>query len=107
MSRRKPAPVVEAEPVGLHLDPIQPPARKNRPKVGAKVRQMVYDRDGHKCVYCGTGEDLSIDHVQPLTNGGLNRKENMVTSCRPCNVAKADGKAPRRITRASRPRIQR
>lgn len=42
---------------------------------------------GH-CYYCGTSDRLSLDHVVPLHLGGLNRPENIVCCCVPCNISK-------------------
>lgn len=53
-------------------------------------RQNIFKRDDHKCVYCGSKENLTIDHVTPKSKGGRNTWENMVTSCGSCNVKKGD-----------------
>lgn len=54
------------------------------------LRQAVYDRDGHKCVYCGSGERLSLDHKTPEIRGGTHDIENLATACISCNGAKRD-----------------
>lgn len=41
----------------------------------------------HKCVYCSSDEDLTIDHVV-ARNGENDIPSNLVTSCRSCNSAK-------------------
>jgi 5-methylcytosine-specific restriction endonuclease McrA len=51
-------------------------------------RLKIYQRDGYKCVYCGTHKKLTIDHVIPKSKGGLNTWENMVTCCFDCNSKK-------------------
>jgi 5-methylcytosine-specific restriction endonuclease McrA len=51
-------------------------------------RQNVFKRDDNKCVYCGSGVDLTIDHVVPRSKGGDNTWENLVTCCGSCNVKK-------------------
>jgi len=53
-------------------------------------RQNIFRRDGHKCVYCGSVKDLTIDHVFPRSKGGKNTWKNMVSACFPCNVGKGD-----------------
>jgi 5-methylcytosine-specific restriction endonuclease McrA len=53
-------------------------------------RKNVFVRDNHTCQYCGTHEDLSIDHVQPRSRGGKTSFENCVASCVKCNVHKGD-----------------
>ncbi len=54
-------------------------------------RQNVYLRDLYTCQYCSdtiAGKELTIDHVIPVSKGGLTTWENSVTSCRACNTAK-------------------
>jgi 5-methylcytosine-specific restriction endonuclease McrA len=54
-------------------------------------RQAIYDRDGHKCIYCcGNGDDskLTLDHLKAVELGGTNRASNLVTACLTCNSAK-------------------
>jgi hypothetical protein len=50
----------------------------------------IFRRDGHKCVYCGSINDLCIDHVVPQINGGTHDMDNLVTACRSCNSSKKD-----------------
>lgn len=52
------------------------------------VREMVYERDGHACVYCGDNSRLTVDHVIPKSRGGSNTTTNLVTCCFYCNSAK-------------------
>ena len=42
-------------------------------------RINVFKRDGNKCVYCGTVENLTIDHVLPKSRGGNNHWKNIFT----------------------------
>jgi 5-methylcytosine-specific restriction endonuclease McrA len=51
-------------------------------------RENIKARDGHKCVYCGSSENLTVDHVRPKSRGGTDTADNLVTACRPCNQAK-------------------
>lgn len=51
-------------------------------------RESIKARDGHKCVYCGSTDNLTIDHVLPKCKGGYDHADNCVTACRPCNQAK-------------------
>jgi 5-methylcytosine-specific restriction endonuclease McrA len=53
------------------------------------VRSIVWERDGHACVYCGATKALSGDHIVPLSQGGSNALTNLATACRPCNLSKA------------------
>lgn len=61
---------------------------KNRRNVSYAKRMRVYERDGHKCRYCGTPERLTIDHIIPIVAGGSNQESNLQTLCEPCNWEK-------------------
>jgi 5-methylcytosine-specific restriction endonuclease McrA len=69
--------------------------------IPAKVRQAVYERDGHRCAYCDfkfepprlEGEFLvgpvpTVDHVVPRSRGGKSDAANLVTACTSCNASK-------------------
>jgi 5-methylcytosine-specific restriction endonuclease McrA len=58
---------------------------QNRPS-----RAMIYKRDGHKCQYCGSTKELTIDHIIPRSRGGEDSWENLVVACMPCNTRKGD-----------------
>ncbi len=53
-------------------------------------RQNIYRRDGHKCIYCGSKNNLTLDHVVPKCKNGANTWKNLVTCCGSCNVKKGD-----------------
>lgn len=53
-------------------------------------RKRIYERDHHKCGYCGSTRSLTIDHILPKSRGGGNSWTNLVTCCHPCNLKKAD-----------------
>jgi hypothetical protein len=53
-------------------------------------RQNIFKRDNHQCQYCGTHEDLTLDHVMPKSRGGKSSWDNLVTACRGCNSKKGD-----------------
>ena len=51
-------------------------------------RKAVLARDDYTCVYCGSKQTLTIDHVFPRHRGGETTWENMVCSCLKCNNKK-------------------
>lgn len=55
----------------------------------AKHRSLVFGRDGHACIYCGSVEQLVLDHVVPVSKGGSHGPENLATACKRCNSGKA------------------
>jgi 5-methylcytosine-specific restriction endonuclease McrA len=58
-----------------------------------KHSETVMQRDGHACVYCESTENLCIDHVKPVNQGGTDDLPNLVTACKACNSGKA-GRTP-------------
>ena len=58
-----------------------------RNKVPFSNRNM-FIRDKYKCVYCGSGKNLTIDHMIPTSQGGKTNFENCVTACTDCNSKK-------------------
>jgi len=68
---------------------------KNKPKtkrkgISQKVRFEVFKRDGFSCQYCGKTANvtLEIDHIMPISKGGTNDFENLITACYECNRGK-------------------
>jgi 5-methylcytosine-specific restriction endonuclease McrA len=53
-------------------------------------RRALFARDEHRCVYCGSTNRLTLDHVVPRSRGGDSVWENVVTSCAPCNLRKGN-----------------
>lgn len=54
------------------------------------TRQNVFKRDRNRCVYCGSREKLTVDHVIPRAQGGRTVWNNLVTACYKCNSKKGD-----------------
>lgn len=57
------------------------------------TRNNVFERDRNRCQYCGRKFDrseLNLDHVIPRDYGGRTTWENVVCSCVPCNIRKAN-----------------
>lgn len=60
------------------------------------TRRNIFLRDGHTCQYCARRaptRDLNLDHVMPRSRGGPMTWENVVCSCRVCNLRKG-GRTP-------------
>jgi len=53
-------------------------------------RLTVFRKDNFCCVYCGSLENLTVDHILPKANGGSNALENLQTLCKTCNDLKSD-----------------
>lgn len=67
------------------------------PAQGVKLnRRNLFARDRNRCQYCGSlfpTSELSIDHVQPRSQGGPDTWENLVCACVKCNSRKG-GRTP-------------
>lgn len=51
-------------------------------------RLRIFERDGYKCHYCGkqlTRFSATLDHIEPVSEGGDNSERNLVTACLRCN----------------------
>lgn len=57
--------------------------------INDKDRKYIYERDHYRCVYCGSSDELQIDHKIPRKYGGSDNIENLVTACRSCNLEKS------------------
>lgn len=60
----------------------------NRKPIPSEVRNAVWQRDGGKCVECGTRENLEFDHIIPVSLGGANTTRNVQILCESCNRKK-------------------
>ncbi|HEX5617095.1 MAG TPA: HNH endonuclease signature motif containing protein [Solirubrobacteraceae bacterium] len=63
-------------------------AERRREPIPRAVRLAVFERDGGRCVECGSSFDIQYDHVIPLALGGANTVQNLQILCAPCNQAK-------------------
>lgn len=63
-----------------------------RKKLTKAQRLRVYNMYGGRCAYCGRPiryEDMQVDHMVPLYNGGADNEGNYVPACRMCNHYKS------------------
>lgn len=63
-----------------------------RAKLTPKLRYSILQRDGYRCRACGRdtahGAILHIDHIHPISRGGLTEPDNLRALCQTCNQGK-------------------
>jgi hypothetical protein len=62
--------------------------RMRRQAIPQHVRLEVWQRDGGRCVECGSNERLEYDHIIAVVNGGANTARNIELRCENCNRKK-------------------
>jgi hypothetical protein len=67
---------------------IQTNGKFGREKIPASVKREVWQRDGGKCVECGSKERIEYDHIIPISKGGSNTVRNLQLLCERCNRSK-------------------
>lgn len=53
-------------------------------------RNMIYERDSHKCCVCGkptSREEFHMGHIKSKSNGGTNTADNICLLCPSCNMS--------------------
>lgn len=50
-----------------------------------ELRKQVLERDGWRCQYCGSSENLQVHHLQSRGRLGDDTLENLITLCACCH----------------------
>lgn len=93
-------PSAETESIGTPRGPIRVPrvlllsGYARIPSAPLRLsRRNVFLRDNFTCQYCAAQpavRELNLDHVVPRARGGKSTWDNLVTSCRTCNMKKGE-----------------
>lgn len=70
--------------LGVKVKPV-------RSMISNNVRTSVYEKSGHMCAICGRPleyNEMTVDHILPLSRGGENSAENYAAVCEECNKFK-------------------
>ena len=83
----------KTEQVRARLQPNRRGSRAAR-SVPLALRYNVLERDGGVCCACGRSPrddvTLHVDHIKPLSLGGLTTLDNLQTLCADCNIGKSN-----------------
>ena len=69
-------------------------AKEQRAIMTSKLRTHIKERDNYTCCQCGNSIQnepnllLEIDHIIPVSKGGLTQEDNLQTLCWKCNRSK-------------------
>jgi len=61
-----------------------------REPIPQDIMDKVWNRDGGKCVKCGSQENLEFDHIIPHSRGGATSYRNLQILCKKCNIQKTN-----------------
>ena len=67
---------------------LEQPSTALRKPITRSVKLFVWQRDGGKCVECGSRTNLEFDHVIPVIKGGSSTERNIRLLCESCNRRK-------------------
>ena len=54
-----------------------------------QLRKAILKRDDYTCAYCGQ-EATTVDHIIPISKGGVDHESNLTSACATCNYGKKD-----------------
>lgn len=80
--------IVELHPIVAARGRARPSSLDPSP---ALTNAALFARDAHLCLYCGHEfgrHQLTRDHVMPISRGGRDHWQNVVSACIACNVRK-------------------
>jgi hypothetical protein len=55
-----------------------------------ELRNHVFKRDKSTCQYCGKINATTLEHIVPVSKGGLTTPENCIVNCKKCNPLKGN-----------------
>lgn len=71
-------------------------SKQQRALMTAKLRKAILERDSYTCKCCGNSKNvepnllLEVDHILPVSKGGVTEENNLQTLCWKCNRQKSN-----------------
>lgn len=53
-----------------------------------KWKESIKEHWDYKCAYCGSTDNLTLDHIIPKSRGGSDKITNIICACEDCNHSK-------------------
>jgi 5-methylcytosine-specific restriction protein A len=73
----------------LALEEERASYRSRRNGLSQAVRLKCLERDGYTCVSCNGKDNLEVDHIKEVIDGGGNEPENLQSLCKKCHAKKS------------------
>lgn len=76
-----------------YIDTEKYKAKIKRKNYSDEERKIIYNKSGGRCELCGQRllfEEMTLDHIVPLSMGGEDSMENLQTACYACNCRTAN-----------------
>lgn len=77
-----------------HKNSRQVQIKRERSIITPGLSYNIFKRDSFKCKICGSKESdgvkLHVDHIIPISKGGLSNESNLQTLCDTCNLGKSN-----------------
>ena len=75
---------------------IQSKEQREAMALNKKARPILLVKYNNSCADCGATENLQVDHIVAISNGGSTDIGNLQILCKPCNQKKGGKKSPGR-----------
>lgn len=76
-----------------YIDTEKNKAKIKRKSYSDEERKIIYNKSGGRCELCGRRllfEEMTLDHIVPLSMGGEDSMENLQAACYACNQFKSN-----------------
>jgi 5-methylcytosine-specific restriction endonuclease McrA len=58
--------------------------------LSSKELNKIYNSFENKCAYCNSTDNITLDHVIPVSKGGNTTIDNIILACRSCNCKRGN-----------------
>jgi 5-methylcytosine-specific restriction endonuclease McrA len=65
-------------------------ARRAQQPYSPELAQLMVELVKQPCTYCEATDNITIDHIVPLSRGGKHEASNLTAACYSCNASKCN-----------------